>query len=245
VLLCGLNRNFLLFSCSYNTSGGKVHWKKSSTHHQTVWTGKIWCNTKSNQQQPYMSPHFLYLSKFSHFFIIKQHIRSHLLLFCGMVTGWSMDFAPVEDALGPGGFEDASDPKMSPRTSTFDCLFPVVLTFGWLVTDCWEAASKPEEHYKHQNLIFCSWSVQHHLPELRSYTVKWQDDSWSSHAKSDVLSQDTTWKHWAQTWLLFYELRFEPRISWTQSTNSSQLTLYVSSTQQWLKAFTSWSGRSA
>jgi hypothetical protein len=41
-----------------------------------------------------------------------------------------MEFTPVEDALGPDGFEDASDPKMSPRTSTFDCLFPVVPTFG-------------------------------------------------------------------------------------------------------------------
>jgi len=45
--------------------------------------------------------------------------------------------------LGPGGFEEVSDPKMSPRASKFDCFSPVVPVLGWLVADSSEARSKP------------------------------------------------------------------------------------------------------
>lgn len=50
----------------------------------------------------------------------------------------------MEDALGTGDFEGASDPKMSPRVSKSDCLSLVVPILDRLGAECLEAGSNPE-----------------------------------------------------------------------------------------------------
>jgi hypothetical protein len=41
-----------------------------------------------------------------------------------------MEFTPAEGVLLSRGFEETTEPKMSPKASKSDCLSPVVLILG-------------------------------------------------------------------------------------------------------------------